>query len=104
MKEYKQMWARYVDFSGRSTVREYWMAVLFNFIISFVLGLIVGIIPILSFLTGLYSLAALVPGLALCIRRLKDAGKEWYWIFIGLIPLVGTIILIIMLCKPSVAE
>ena len=43
----------------------------------------------------------MIPGLAITVRRLNDAGKHWGWMFINLIPLVGQIIFIIMLCKPS---
>ena len=104
MQEYLEMWKNYSNFSGRTTVRGYWIAFLFNFIVGTVLGLIVSIIPALAFITGLYGLVALIPGLAINVRRLRDAGKHWGWLFITLVPLVGFIILIIQLCKPSVPE
>ena len=103
MNEYLNMWKNYVNFSDRTTVRGYWMAFLFNFIASLVIGLISGLIG-LEFIASLYSLAVLLPGLGICIRRLRDAGKAWGWIFISLIPLVGTIILIVFLCKPSIPD
>ena len=96
MKEYLDMWKNYANFSGRTSVRGYWMAFLFNVIAS----MIIGIIPI-RILAGLYSLVALIPGLALTVRRLRDAGKHWSAIFLSLIPLVGSIILIVKLCQPS---
>ena len=65
MNEYKAMWKNYVNFTDRTSVRGYWMAFLFNFLASLVIGIITGIIPEISFLAGLYSLAALLPGLAL---------------------------------------
>ena len=102
MKEYLDMWKNYANFSGKTSVRGYWMAFLFNIIASTIISLI-GTIPALAFLAGLYSLAALIPGLAITIRRLRDAGQGWGWIFISLVPLVGVIILIVKLCKPSVA-
>jgi len=80
------------------------MAFLVNFIVGFVLGVIISIIPALSILSGLYALAALIPGLAINVRRLRDAGKHWGWLFICFVPLVGVIILIIQLCKPSVPD
>ena len=94
MKEYLDMWKNYANFSGRTSVRGYWMAFLFNFIAS----LIASFIPVVSFI---YPLAALIPGLAIAVRRLRDTGKRWTWLFISLVPLAGSIILIIMLCKPS---
>ena len=94
---YIEMWKNYANFKGRTSVRDYWMAVLVNFIIGTVLGFI-GI----ELISSLYGLAVLIPGIAVCIRRLRDAGKAWGWIFISLVPVVGFIILIVMLCKKSV--
>lgn len=103
MKEYVAMWTRYFDFGGVSTRREYWMAYLFNFIVATILGAIAAAAPALTVLTSVYALAILIPSLALTIRRLRDAGKGWGWIFIVLVPLVGWIIYLVLLCKPSVS-
>ena len=94
---YMDMWKNFANFSGRTDVGGYWWAVLGNFIVSFVLGLI-GVEVLIS----VYSLATLIPTLSIAVRRLRDAGKSWGWLFINLVPLVGWIIFIIMLCKPSV--
>ena len=101
MNEYLAMWMNYANFKDRTSVRGYWMAYLVNIIIAFVCGIIVNIIPAFSFVTMVYSLAGLIPGLALTVRRLRDAGFHWAYIFFGLIPLVGTIILIVLLCKKT---
>ena len=101
MQEYLQMWKRYFDFGGRSTRREFWMAVLFNFLASLVISGIDGVLTG-GILSTIYGLAVLIPGLALSIRRLRDAGKAWGWIFITLVPLVGVIIYVVFLCMPSV--
>ena len=104
MQEYMNMWRNYVNFSDRTNKRGFWMAVLINFIIGIVLGIITSIIPFLIFLTWLYSLAILLPGIGMTVRRLRDAGKQWYNIFWSFLPIVGTIILIIICCKPSIAD
>ena len=101
MNEYLDMWRNYANFSGRTSVRGYWMAVLFNCIASFVVGFVAGLIG-LEFLGGLYSLAVLIPGLAICVRRLRDAGLSWTNLFWSFLPIAGAIILIVKLCKPSV--
>lgn len=101
MKEYLQMWTRYFDFGGRSTRREFWMAYLFNFLAALIVGVIDGILTG-GVLASIYSLAILIPSLALTIRRLRDAGKAWGWIFINFIPIVGQIIYLVFLCMPSV--
>ena len=104
MTEFVNMWKNYVNFGARTTVRGYWMAFLFHFIVLVVLAIISTIASSLSFLYYLYALAALVPALAMAVRRLRDAGKAWTNIFWAFLPLVGTIILIVLLVKPSVPE
>ena len=94
---YVDMWKNFANFSGRTDVGGYWWAVLGNFIVSFVLSLI-GVEVLIS----VYSLATLIPTLSIAVRRLRDAGKGWGWLFITLVPLVGWIIFIVMMCKPSV--
>lgn len=93
---YLEMWKRFTDFSGRTSVPAYWWAFLCNVVVSFVCGLIG--------LGSVYSIIALVPGLAMSIRRLNDTGKHWLWILASLIPAVGWIILVVMLCKPSAQQ
>lgn len=66
-----------------------------NLIVSVVIGLIS------NQLQSLYAVASLVPGIPLVVRRLRDIGKPWPWIFIGLIPIVGAIWLIVLFCQPS---
>lgn len=95
INHYIEMWKNYFNFSGRTTVPGYWWAFLCNFVVSYICGF-------LGILGTIYSLAALIPGLAIGIRRLNDAGKHWAWIFINFIPVVGQIIYIVLLCKPSV--
>lgn len=86
-----------MNFTGRSTVSEYWWAFLFNFLVS----LRTAWIPVVG---QLISLGLLLPGLAVGIRRLHDTGKAWYYMFMGLIPIAGFIILIIQYCKESDAD
>ena len=94
---YVDMWKNFANFSGRTSVGGYWWAYLGNIIVSIVLGLI-GV----EVLITVYSLATLIPTLSIAVRRLRDAGKGWGWLFITLVPLVGWIIFIVMMCKPSV--
>ena len=50
-------------------------------------------------LGGIYSLAVLLPGLAVAVRRLHDIGKSGWWLLIALVPFVGAIILIVFFVK-----
>ena len=101
MNEFKAFWTNYANFSDRTSIRGYWMAYLINSIVSLVLNIVVFIIPQLALLLTLYGLAAIIPGLAINVRRLRDANMHWGWLCISLIPLVGTLLLIVFLCRPT---
>ena len=99
---YKKLWTKAFDFRGYSTRHDYWWAVLANLLVSYaLLGLSYFVSEAFSGIYYLYVFAALIPGLSLAIRRVHDAGKRWTWIFINLIPLIGAIWFIVILCQPS---
>ena len=104
MSWYLQVLKKYAVFSGRARRKEYWYFALFSFIIALVLGLIDSLVGTYSVLSGLYSLAVLLPGIGVSIRRLHDTVRSGWWFFIGLIPLIGTIILLIYMVSDSQAE
>jgi len=95
-KEYVDMWKRWSDFSGKSNVKEFWMAWLINFIVSSIIGAI-GI----AVLTSIYPLAVLIPSLALAIRRMHDVGKSGWYLLWFFLPIIGWIMVIIALAKQS---
>ena len=103
MEEYKTMWKNFAVFDGRSTRRDYWMAVLFNFVISLAIGVVAGVIN-LGFISILYSIATIIPSLAMLVRRLHDTNKSALCILLSFIPLIGGIILLVFLCQGSVEE
>jgi uncharacterized membrane protein YhaH (DUF805 family) len=113
MNWYLKVLNQYSDFNNRARRKEYWMFAFFNFIISM---LIIEVDNALGFsfnytgnLSGpgvlnlLYNLLILIPSLAVTVRRLHDVGKSGWMLLIGLIPLVGTIWLLILLLKDSEA-
>ena len=119
---YKNFFKNYAEFTGRSTRSDYWWVWLGNFILSIpfwiiyfytvflsivmdsiddsvseatfmVLGLVVIIYAI-------FYLAILVPTLALSVRRLRDAGFHWAFIFLRFVPM-GGIALLILFAMPT---
>ena len=106
---YKTFWTRAFDFKGRSTRSEYWWAYLANFIIIFLLAIFVGISVAINETLGLFlnliyilfTLGQFIPSISIFIRRVRDMGKGWQWIFINLIPIVGAIWYLVLLCQPS---
>ena len=103
---------QYVDFSGRARRREYWMFVLVNVVIVIVLSVIDTLLGTggfratagggsfyaansLGLLSGLYTLAVLLPSIAVTVRRLHDTDRSGWWILLGFIPIIGGIILLV---------
>ncbi len=101
MKWYLAVLRKYAVFSGRARRTEYWMFVLINLIVALVLGAIDGLLGSQGLLGGLYSLAVLIPSLAVAVRRLHDTNRSGWWILINLIPLIGWIIFIIFAVQDS---
>lgn len=88
----------YADFSGKASRKQFWMGYLFYILIMmplYALDMLIGI-PVLS---SIYILAMLIPYIALVVRRLHDIGKSGWWYFITLVPLIGVIWLLVLLCK-----
>ena len=99
----------YANFKGRTNRADFWWAILGYLIVSFVVGFVGGLIfgtndNGTNVLTLIFSLATIVPSLALDIRRLHDINKSGWYVLLSLIPLVGGIILIIWFCGASVNE
>jgi uncharacterized membrane protein YhaH (DUF805 family) len=86
---------KYADFNGRAARPEFWWFVLAQVVVSFILN---RVHPVLGML---FSLAVLVPSLAVGSRRLHDLGKSGWLQLLGLIPLVGWIILIYWAAQPG---
>lgn len=98
---------KYADFGGRARRTEYWSFALFSSLVAFGLGMIDGLAgtridgSTYGILGGLYSLVALIPSLAVYVRRLHDVNKSgWNWLWV-LLPIIGWIWLLILLFRDS---
>jgi uncharacterized membrane protein YhaH (DUF805 family) len=89
---------KYTEFSGRATRKEYWMFFLFNFLFLLIANIIDAYLGNNGFLAVLYMLAVLSPSIAITIRRLHDVGRSGWLILLSIIPIVGSICLIVLLC------
>lgn len=98
---------KYAVFSGRAQRAEYWYFVLFYVLISLGLSMIDGFVGTydpetsVGLLSGLFSLATLLPSIAVGVRRLHDTGRSGWWLLIGLIPVIGAIVLIVFFVQDS---
>lgn len=108
----KSVYGNFVNFSGRACRSEYWWFVLFNIIVSVVVGIIEvslglgsGVVSSggggvsASFAGGplsiIWMLINIIPGIAVGVRRMHDTDRSGWWLLIALIPIVGGIILIV---------
>lgn len=94
MSWYLKVLKNYVGFSGRARRKEYWMFFLFNIIIAMVLTFVEMKLGIFG-ISMIYSLAVLIPGIAVSIRRLHDLDKSGWWLLIAFVPIIGAIVLLV---------
>ncbi len=87
MKYYLKVLQNYATFSGRARRSEFWYFQLFNFIFSFLLGLVGGMMGF-PFLSLIFSLAVLIPSLAVGVRRMHDTGKSGWFLLIPIYSLI----------------
>jgi uncharacterized membrane protein YhaH (DUF805 family) len=104
MNWYLAVLKKYAVFSGRARRKEYWMFVLFNLIFAIVAMILDNILKTAIEGSGygliyiVYTLAVLLPGLGVSVRRLHDVGKSGWFLFIALIPIIGAIWLLVLMC------
>lgn len=107
MNWYMTVLKKYAVFSGRAQRAEYWFFVLFNIIISFVLAFVDSAAGTMTagagvgILGGIYSLAILIPSIAVAVRRLHDTSRSGWWLLIAFIPLIGFIVLLVFFVMDS---
>ncbi len=104
MNWYLAVLKKYAVFSGRARRKEYWMFTLFNIIFAIIAMVIDNVIGTAIKGIGygliyiLYILAVLLPALAVSVRRLHDTGRSGWFLLIMLIPFVGPIWLLVLMC------
>ena len=121
INSYISAWKRPFDFQGKSTRKEYWHFVILNtiiFLISYIFLLFaIGIsqdvnsiitvatsIPlyIISLIGLLLFFGSIWIALPLTVRRIRDVGMSWKWIFLVSLPYIGTFFVMIFLTRPSI--
>jgi len=105
MSWYLAVVRNYAGFKGRARRKEYWMFVFFNIIFTIIAMVIDNILGTIITPTYyglfyvLYALIVLIPSLAVGVRRLHDVGKSGWFLFIALIPIIGAIWLLVLMCS-----
>ena len=87
-----------VNFTGKASRSEFWFGYLF-------IGLVVLGAMIINYGLGIFSsFAVALPTISLSVRRIRHTGRNCNYIFMGFIPIVGAILLIINFCKDTDSE
>jgi len=102
---FRRFWSKYATFSGRASRSEFWWWVLANVLISIVLaGVVIALSGGVSHaqgsnaentISGIWGVVTLLPTLALNARRLHDTNRSGWWQLLHLVPLVGSIVLLV---------
>ena len=114
---YKNFFKNYAEFTGRSTRPDYWWVWLGNLILSIPFWIIYFytvflstvmdsvsdsaseatfmVFGLVAIIYAVFYLAILVPTIALSVRRLRDAGFHWAFIFLRFAPMGGIALLIL---------
>lgn len=101
MNWYVDVLRKYAVFEGRARRKEYWMFCLFNIIAScafLTVDVMTGMFNRavgMGVFSALYSLAVIVPSLAVSVRRLHDTDRSGWWLLIALVPCLGAIVLLV---------
>ena len=117
MKYFIKCWKHFADFKGRARRKEYWMFLLFNYIISFALGMVYyvglilqltnsadaeyysggsssmlwtggGLVFVFFCIMAIYCWMSLIPTLAVIVRRLHDIGRKGTWLWLLVVPIL----------------
>lgn len=126
----RMSYAKYADFEGSASRSEYWLFWLFRLLVDLLVGFITlltitvgfvggitalnsenvndlfaaqgaGVVLVIVWLTYfVYSLATFVPSLASGSRRLHEAGFSGWVQLVVLVPVIGSIAMIVLAARP----
>jgi len=98
MEWYIRALKKYAVFDGRASRKEFWMFYLFNFFFALTALIIDGLLGTGIAIYNLYTVALIIPTLAISVRRLHDIDKSGFYLLLILIPIIGTICLLLLFC------
>ena len=122
-------WKNAFVFKGKTSRKDFWFFQLASFILFLILNIAQNLLvnlqyaflpsdsvvsdfsllseifavigQIISIVSFFYILGNFIVGLSISVRRLNDISKKWAWIFIQIIPILGSIYFIYLMCQPS---
>jgi uncharacterized membrane protein YhaH (DUF805 family) len=108
----KRFFQKYVIFAGRASRSEFWWWMLVSFVVSILLSGLNALLSdggfqsgnnstIVTIISGLWTLAILLPSIAVTVRRLHDTNRSGWWYVLNFIPILGGIVVLILTLLPS---
>lgn len=104
MEHFIAAFTNYANFQGRASRTQYWMFGLIYFVIFIAITAIEAVLQIPGIIGLVFSIAMIVPMFAYGARRLHDMGRSGWWQLLIIIPVIGSIIVLVMLCLPTKPE
>ena len=102
MEWYFTVLRKYALFAGRARRKEFWMFVLISAVVVLVLGIVNELMGAdVPALPVYYTLAVVLPGFAVTVRRLHDTDRSGWWLLILLVPIVGAIVFLVFMATPG---
>ena len=123
LHNYFAVWKKSFDFTSRSSRKEYWYFNLLNFFLFILLRIIQGVLgnivalnyevtlglslvvlKTIEILRTLLILGSIWTSIPLTVRRIRDVGMSWKWIFLANLPILGGTFALIFLTRTSIQE
>ena len=101
MEAIKSGYSNYAKFNGRASRSEFWWFFLFYAVVIFIVNFIVDLTGLPIIISVLVWASFFLPMLGLYFRCLHDVDRSAWWILITLIPLIGSIVLIVFWATPG---
>tara|TARA_B100002051_G_C16681029_1_gene609810 strand:+ start:179 stop:532 length:354 start_codon:yes stop_codon:yes gene_type:complete len=101
-----EAWMQSFHYCDKTKRIDYWLFQIATNILFVGLGIALGISDsqFLFIVIVIYAIANIFPTVAISVRRLRDAGKRWTWLFVSLIPFIGGVWYIVLMCLPSSSQ
>jgi uncharacterized membrane protein YhaH (DUF805 family) len=103
VNEYLSVLRQYAVINGRTRRKTYWLFVLVNCVISALLAIVDTVLGLqisqdIGILSTIYSLALMIPGITVSVRRLHDTNRSGWWLLITFVPVIGWLLLLVFYC------
>lgn len=98
---------KYAKFSGRSQRAEYWFFFLFQALFLIGLAFLDGMLGFfdesedVGLFSGIFAIAMIIPSFSVNVRRLHDTGRSGWWLLASLVPVLGSLVLVVFALQDS---